>query len=273
MDPVYLVALFCFGLVFGSFANVVVWRVPRGESLAAPGSHCPACDRPIRWSDNIPVVSWVLLRGRCRDCGSLISRRYPLIEASSGLLWLTAGLAFGPSPALMAAVPFFYLLMILGAIDLETGRLPNPIVSLLAAVGVAAALTSQLTGFRIAPLVGLGAEGVLAQPSAAAFSGVVLGGLSSAGLSFGYERLRGTTGLGFGDVKLLAAMGLFLGPYVVLAMFLGSLLGTLALPFMSSLRGVPLSTARIRFGPFLALGGLLSAVAGPALLRWYIGLF
>jgi leader peptidase (prepilin peptidase)/N-methyltransferase len=85
-----------FGLLFGSFANVLIWRVPRGESIASPGSHCPGCDAPIAWYDNIPVVSWLVLRGRCRTCGTRIAFRYPLVELASGVLFVTAAIAFGP---------------------------------------------------------------------------------------------------------------------------------------------------------------------------------
>jgi leader peptidase (prepilin peptidase) / N-methyltransferase len=91
----YLVALFLSGLVFGSFGNVVIWRFPRGESLSHPGSHCPACETPIRWHDNVPLLSWLLLRARCRSCGSPIPPRYPVVELLGGLLWLAAGWRFG----------------------------------------------------------------------------------------------------------------------------------------------------------------------------------
>jgi leader peptidase (prepilin peptidase)/N-methyltransferase len=114
---VYLAVLAVSGLLFGSFANVLIWRVPRGESIVRPASHCPSCGRPIRPLDNVPIVSWLVLRGRCRDCGERIDIRYPAVEALSGLLWLAAGLAFGPTPRAAAAVAFFYLLMVLAVID------------------------------------------------------------------------------------------------------------------------------------------------------------
>ncbi|MRR35468.1 prepilin peptidase, partial [bacterium] len=127
-----LIAL-VFGLVFGSFANVVIWRFPRGESLSAPASHCPLCERPIRWRDNIPVVSWVILRARCRDCGTPIHWRYPAVELLTALLWVLAVLKFGATPRAVMTACVFYLLVILAFIDLDVRRLPNPIVALLAA--------------------------------------------------------------------------------------------------------------------------------------------
>jgi len=257
-----------FGLLFGSFANVLIWRFPRGESVVSPGSHCPSCDHPIRWHDNIPLVSWLVLRGRCRDCGAAISGRYPLVELLSGLLWLAAGLAFGLSVRSVACVIFFYMLLVLTFIDLDTYRLPNAIVGFLALAGLVGAVTAQLTGVPITPLAAAG-EGVLAQPLVAALVGVALGvGLSGA-IAGLYGLLRGRTGLGAGDVKLLGAMGLFLGPYVLLALLVGSLAGAVGGVIDASRSGESVATHRVPFGPYLALGGVVSALTGPAIWAWY----
>jgi leader peptidase (prepilin peptidase)/N-methyltransferase len=265
----YLIALFVFGLVFGSFGNVVIWRLPRGESLSSPGSHCPSCGHPVRPRDNVPVVSWLLLRGRCRDCGAPISVRYPVIEFASGGLWVLAGLAFGVSWSAAVAVVLFYVLLLLAAIDLDTMRLPNPLVALLAVTGLAAAVASQLTGVPVAPLTPLPSAGWLSQPLAAALFGVVVGGAVPIGIAYAYMALRKRKGMGEGDFKLIGAAGLFLGPYVLVALLLGSLLG--AVSGLALARGEgPLSSRRFPFGPFLAAGIILAAVAGPALMRWYL---
>jgi leader peptidase (prepilin peptidase)/N-methyltransferase len=261
-----------FGLLWGSFANVVIWRLPRGESVVSPGSHCPSCDMPIRWYDNLPVLAWLLLRGRCRDCGEPISIRYPLVELFSGALWFSAGARFGFSVQTVTCVLFFYLLLLLSFIDLDTYRLPNNLVGALAVIGLAGALSTQLTGTPVAPLVGTGPSGLLGSPLATSAIGGVLGAGLSWGIAAIYGRVRGTAGLGMGDVKLLGAMGFFLGPYVVMSLFLGSLVGAVAGLLQARGAGEALSSRRIPFGPFLALGAVVSVLAGPALWGWYAAL-
>ena len=270
----YLIFLGAFGLLFGSFGNVLIWRVPRGESIVSPGSHCPSCAHDVRWYDNIPVASWLVLHGRCRDCGAPIPARYPVIELASGALWVFAGLWWGFSSATPLAIAFLYLLLVLSAIDLDTRRLPTPLVSALAVVGVLAAVAAQLTGLSFGPLTGLATAGWLAQPAAAAATGFAAGAGVSILIAMVYRAVRGHDGLGFGDVRLLGAMGLVLGPFVLLAYALGNIIGVLvAVPqaLLAKKRG-PLSARSIPFGPFLALGGALTALWGPAMWSWYLGL-
>jgi len=260
-----------FGLLFGSFANVLIWRFPRGESVASPGSHCPVCEHPIRWYDNVPLVSWLVLRGRCRDCATPISPRYPLVELLSGLLWAAAGVRFGPSVQSLACVVLFYTLLVLTFIDLDTFRLPNAIVATLAIAGLFGAVASQLSGVPIAPLAAAG-TGLLAQPLVSALLGASLGAGISGGIAGLYGLLRGRTGLGAGDVKLLGAMGLFLGPYVVLALFVGSVAGAVGGLIDAARSGESASTHRVPFGPYLAFGGVVTALTGPAAWAWYLSL-
>ena len=270
----YLICLGAFGLLFGSFGNVLIWRVPRGESIVSPPSHCPRCGHDVRWYDNIPVVSWLVLRGRCRDCGEPISARYPVIEFTSGALWVLAGWVWGFTAAAPLAVAFLYLLLILSAIDLDTRRLPTPIVAALAIVGALAAIAAQITGLPFGPLVGVASSGWLAQPLAAAVVGFAAGAGVSMAIALLYRAIRGRDGLGFGDVRLLGAMGLILGPFVLLAYALGNIIGVLvAFPQMLlSRKGGPLSARSIPFGPFLALGGVMTALWGPAMWVWYLRL-
>ena len=261
-----------FGLLFGSFANVLIWRFPRGESVAFPGSHCPKCDHPIRWYDNVPLVSWLVLRGRCRDCGTAISARYPLVELLSGVLWAVAGIRFGVTAQSVVCAAFFYILLVLTFIDLDTFRLPNAIVATLAVAGAVGAVVSQVTGIALVPLaVGSGA-GWMGQPLVAAAVGAALGAGLSGGVAALYGRVRGRTGLGLGDVKLLGAMGIFLGPYVLLALFAGSALGAVIGLVDAARSRESASTHRVPFGPYLALGGVLSALGGPAAWAWYLSL-
>ncbi len=257
-----------FGLLFGSFANVVIWRMPRGESVASPGSHCPGCDSPIAWYDNIPVVSWIVLRARCRSCGVRIPLRYPLVELASGALFAAAALTFGPGARAVLAAAFFWFLLVLSVIDLDHLRLPNALVGVLASIGAACAIASEVTGVPLSPLLVSADSGVLAHPLAASALGAVLGAGLSGGIAFTYGVLRGKRGLGMGDVKLLGALGIFLGPYVLLALFFASILG--AVVGLIAARGGRLSEARIPFGPWLAAGGMLAAVIGPAVMSWYL---
>lgn len=266
----FFLVLGLFGLVFGSFANVVIWRLPRGESLSTPSSHCPRCAAPIAPYDNIPVLSWLLLRGRCRSCGEPIAVRYPLVELLSAALWLLAGAAFGATVRMVFAVALFYLLMVLSFIDLDHLRLPNELVGLLAAIGALGVVCSTLSGSPALPLVGIAPSGLLASPLTAALAGALLGGVPVLLLAWGYRALRGRSGLGMGDVKLLAVLGVYVGPYVLLALMVGSIAGVVA--GLSGARGERLLQRRIPFGPFLALGGVVAALAGPAVWHWYLGL-
>lgn len=265
-----LVVLAVLGLAFGSFANVVIWRFPRGESLSHPPSHCPVCDSPIRPRDNVPVVSWLLLRGRCRSCGTPISMRYPLVESLSAALWVIAGAVFGWSWQTPAAAFFFYLLLILAFIDLDTMRLPNGLVAIVFVAGVGLAALAQFTVVNAVPLVPLG-RGVLASPLAVSLIGSVVSAGVALGIAAAYAAVRQAQGFGMGDVKLLGAIGAFLGAYGLLVLFVGSLLGAVYGILAARARGLSLRS-RIPFGPFLALGAVVVTVTGPAVWTWYLGL-
>jgi len=217
------VSLALFGLVFGSFANVVIWRLPRGESLSHPDSHCPVCETPIQWRDNVPVLSWLLLRGRCRACGVAISPRYPIVELMSGCLWVLAGWRFGFSAQTLFAVIFFYLLLILGWIDIDTMRLPNVLVGLLAIVGLIGAVFAQVTGVLAVPLIGLGS--MESSPIVVAVLGALLASVPALALSLILGALLKRPALGMGDVKLLGVIGIFLGVYGLMTLFVGSVVG------------------------------------------------
>jgi leader peptidase (prepilin peptidase)/N-methyltransferase len=269
----YLVWLGLFGLVFGSFANVLIWRVPRGESIVSPGSHCPRCGHDVRWYDNLPVVSWLVLRGRCRDCGEPISIRYPIVEFASGALWVLVGVHWGISAATPGAIALFYLLLVLSAIDIDTRRLPTVLVAALAGVGIGAALFSQVTGTPAGPLIGVASSGILSYPLASAATGFVLGGGIAFAIGEVYSRLRSRSGLGFGDVRLLGALGLFLGPYVLLAFVLANIAGLFGgLAGMARRPKDGQGPASIPFGPYLALGAVATALWGPAMWLWYLHL-
>ena len=271
LDAFLYVASFLFGLVFGSFGNVVIWRLPRNESLSVPASHCPQCGTPIAWHDNIPLVSWLVLLGKCRSCGEPISVRYPAVELATGLLWLAAALRFGSSARTVAAIVFFYVLLLLAFIDLDTMRLPNSLVGFLGVAGVLGVAYSQLTGQPLLPLTTFGA-GAFAAPALGAGLGVLLSAGTMFLIAVTYARIRGLKGFGAGDIKLLAVIGLFLGPYGLLVMFLASVGGSIW-GIAASRRAEEGMRHKFPFGPFLALSAVIVALGGEWLVSTYVHLF
>ena len=245
------------GLAAGSFANVVIHRVPRRESVARPGSRCPSCGAPIAWRDNVPVVGWLLLRGRCRTCRAPISARYPLVELAMGLLWflltlrlITAGLGW----AVPAYLALAFICLVLAVIDASTRLLPNRITY--PAFPVVAGLLTVAS-------LGLGDLGRLGRGLLAA---VAVGGF------FLVLALVSPRGMGLGDVKLAPTLGLALGwlswGTVAVGVFAAFLLGGLA-----GLAGmVALGLSRkslLPFGPWLVAGALLAVLAGGEVAGWY----
>jgi leader peptidase (prepilin peptidase)/N-methyltransferase len=243
------------GLVVGSYLNVLVHRLPRGLSTVTPRSRCPACGAPIRARDNLPVVSWLLLRGRCRDCRAPIPARYPLIEATAGLLFAACVAAFGFSLEALAAAVLGALLLALAAIDREHFLLPDR----LTLPGLAAGLA-----FQLALPSGSLARGV---------AGALVGGGLLLALAGAWELVRGVEGMGLGDVKMLAMIGAFLGVGgVVVTLVVGTFAGSIAgLALM--LRGRGTLSSQLPFGVFLAAGGAVALFAAEALVGAYLGLF
>jgi leader peptidase (prepilin peptidase)/N-methyltransferase len=257
------------GMITGSFLNVVIWRLPRGESLVSPGSACPKCGHPIRWWDNVPVLSWLILRGKCRDCGAPISRRYPAIELATGLMfagvawWLLAAVA--PSlpfaASVVAAVAFFYLAAIsiaLTLIDLDTHTLPNAIV-----------LPAYIVG-----LVLLGTASILSLDAESIIRGAI--GMAAMFVAYLVMALVYPGGMGWGDVKLAGVLGLFLGwlglgPLIVGA-FAAFLLGGLFAIILLIFRRVGRKTG-IPFGPWMLVGAWVGVFAGKVILDGYLALF
>jgi leader peptidase (prepilin peptidase)/N-methyltransferase len=245
-SPPEIVAGFLFGAVIGSFLNVVAHRVPAGESLVSPGSRCPECGAPVRPYDNIPVVSWLLLRGRCRNCGTRISARYPLVELATAAAFAAVVAARGFDDDLVLELPFVAALIALAAIDFDHKLLPNKIVYPLAAWGVIATLLVDRDDF---------VENLIAGAAAFAF-------LLAAVIA--YPR-----GMGMGDVKLAGAMGLYLGVSVIPALLVAFLSGSVVGGVILAREGAGARKKAIPFGVFLALGGIVAVLAGPELVDLY----
>jgi leader peptidase (prepilin peptidase)/N-methyltransferase len=242
------------GLVFGSFANVVVYRLPLKRSIVRPGSHCPSCGEPLRPRDNIPVISWLLLRGRCYNCREAISIRYPAIEALTGLLFALAAWRIRPATDLIAYLPLLWVLVVLSFIDLEHKLLPNRIV--------VPAMASGIVLLGIAASFGPGVH-----PWLRALAG---GAVAFAG--FFVLALISPRGMGMGDVKLSAVLGLALAYQGWGRLFVGFLIAFAA----GAVGGIALVAARragmkseVPFGPYLALGTIVSVLfGGPLVHAW-----
>lgn len=256
MTEVAIVLSCVLGLAVGSFLNVVVWRVPRGESVVRPASHCPRCGHMVRSRDNIPVVSWLLLRGRCRDCGEPISPRYPAVELGTAIAFGLVAWWIGWSVLLPAYLYLAAISVCLSLIDLDVRRLPDAIV---------------LPSWIIAPaLLGLAAA---AEGDGAAMLRA-LAGAAAVGLFFLVAAIAYPAGMGLGDVKLSPVLGLYLGYVgwgaVVVGMFgaflLGAIVGVAVLVVTRDRK------AGIPFGPWMIVGTWIGLVVGQSLFESYLSL-
>ena len=243
-----------FGLIVGSFLNVCIYRLPRKQSVVWPASRCTSCGRGLAWFENVPVVSWLVLRGRCRGCGAPISPMYPIIEATTGALFGAVMYWYGPTPLGLVRMLFGSAMIVLFVIDLQHRILPNVITVPGTVLGVILSL-------------------FLPPGIVAALVGVLVGGGLLYGIGEAYYRVRGVEGMGMGDVKMLAMIGAFLGWQLVLvtiivASFGGAVFGVLLL---ATRRGT--MQAALPFGTFLAVGAAFAAVVGEPLVSWYLAFY
>jgi leader peptidase (prepilin peptidase)/N-methyltransferase len=239
------------GAIFGSFLNVVTYRLPRRESLITPASHCPACGTPVKPYDNIPVLSWLLLRGHCRSCAQPISPRYPLVEGFTAALCGAAVLTHHSAVAIALSILVVVLVVPIAVIDLEHRIIPNRITAPGAVLALALGLALDPAG-QPERLIAAAAAGGFLLIAALAYPG----------------------GMGMGDVKLAAVLGLCLGASVAPAMLVAMLTGVLAGAVVIARNGATAGRkTAVPFGPFLALGALVAVFAGPALVDLYINHF
>jgi leader peptidase (prepilin peptidase)/N-methyltransferase len=236
------------GAIGGSFLNVVVYRLPRHESLVSPASHCTRCGTPVRPYDNIPILSYLLLRGHCRSCSAPISPRYPLVEALTAALCVGAVIAHSSAAAIALSIALILIVVPAALIDLEHRIIPNRITALGAVTAVVIGLALDPGGEPERLICGAGAGGLL-----------LLAALAYPG------------GMGMGDVKLAAVMGLLLGrsvaPAVLIALVAGVVAGAVLIAGKDTGEG---RRTAIPFGPFLALGALVSVFVGPAIVHAYV---
>jgi len=254
VTPQLTLLLGVLGLVVGSFLNVCIYRLPRGQSVNWPASRCTTCDRSLAWYENIPVVSWVVLRGRCRTCGERISVMYPIVEVITAALFIAGYVIYGWTPLLAVRLAFTCAMIVLFVIDLQHYLLPNVIT-----------VPGIVIGFALSLVLPPGWK--------ASLIGLIAGGGLLFAIAEAWYRFRGIEGLGMGDVKMLAMIGAFLGwklmlVTLVLSSFAGSLIGVGAIAL-----GRGGMKSMLPFGTFLAVGALTAAVAGDVILNWYLGFY
>jgi leader peptidase (prepilin peptidase)/N-methyltransferase len=253
-ETFFLVVAGLFGLLVGSFLNVCIFRLPRGTSIVWPASACGSCRRELRWFENIPIVSWVVLGAKCARCKAPISLQYPLVEAITAVLFVLVVATTPAGPQLAARLLFVCALIVLFGIDLEHQILPNSITLPGIVIGVLFSLAGP-PGWR------------------ASLLGVLLGGGVLYAIAWGYYAVRREEGLGMGDVKMLGMIGAFLGwQAVLLTLVLASLSGALIGVAMISLQRGSMKYA-LPFGTFLAIGAVVAMLAGQPIIDWYVGFY
>ena len=263
------------GLFFGSFLNVCIARLPLGESVVAPRSRCPRCRTQISWYDNVPVVSYLLLRGRCRACGQPISPRYPAVEVLNGLCYFWTAREFGLNGEALLLMAFCSSLIVITFIDLDHQIIPDVITLPGMLVGLAAA------PFFLSPLAEplprflgrfLGSDATYLSALCQSALGLLAGASPLFLIGWLWEKVRHVEAMGGGDIKLMGMVGSFLGwKGAFLTIMIGALGGSLVGGALI-LAGKHEADRVIPFGPFLAVGAAVSAFYGPGLIAWYLGL-
>src|SRR6266540_2817918 len=252
LPVVFYIFVFIFGALVGSFLNVCIYRLPKEESVVFPPSHCPACDYKIPFYDNVPILSYLLLRGKCRSCGTSISPQYPLVEGLNGLLTLFLFMKFGPTLAFFLLFLFCSALVVITFIDLEHQIIPDVISLPGIVVGFVASFFIPQLGWQNSLI------------------GILVGGGSLYLVAYLYQLFTKKEGMGGGDIKLLAMMGAFFGwkaiPFII---FVSSLVGSVIGVTIMLIQKKD-SKLAIPFGPFLAFGALLYIFFGRQMIHWYL---
>lgn len=255
MEWFYYGIFFVLGAIFGSFGNVVIYRLPKEESVVKPGSHCYSCQQPVKWFDNIPILSWFILRGKCRNCGAKFSFRYALVEIIMAGLFVLSYHYVGISWSLVEYLLFIFGLVVCTFIDLDHMILPDELTLSGIVIGLVGALINPHREFLDA------------------LFGVLMGGGFLWGMAYVYYLLTKQEGMGGGDIKLLAWIGALLGwkaiPFVIMtSAIIGSVVGIIA----ARKQKAGLKTV-IPFGPYLALAAILYLFGGETIALWYLDLF
>jgi leader peptidase (prepilin peptidase)/N-methyltransferase len=248
-----IIAAFIIGLVIGSFLNVCIYRIPEGKSIISPPSHCPNCGERIKWYDNIPVISYLLLRGKCRNCGSPISIQYPLVELLTGFLTAAVVYKFGLTLTALYYAVFIWSLIVISLIDIKTMLVP-----------VKLCYFTMLFGILLSPFI-----------PQITFKDSVLGASFGAGIILfiieTYYVITGKEGMGYGDANIMAVVGAFLGwKNILVTLFFASLVGAVIGIVLMATKGKNFKSA-LPFGPFISIGAVIALFFGNQLINWYLG--
>lgn len=261
-----LILIIIVGLAFGSFANVLIYRIPKDRSIIKPRSSCPECGSEIFWYDNIPLISWIILKGKCRNCRSPIPVKYPLVEALSAIIFVISYLLFGLSINSLVATLFLYVLLVVSFIDLEVRIIPNKIIYPAILIAISLSAIFYLIGKPLLPLLGRKSLATSFFSGLAVFLLILI-------IDFLGRIVYKKEGIGAGDIKLSFFMGIILGYHVFLAVFfaflLGAVIGLLTLTIRKKRKN---DDAYMPMGPFLSLGSFLAIVCGEKILNWYLRL-
>lgn len=250
-DWLVLLVIFIMGACIGSFLNVCICRLPESRSIVTPPSACPRCGSPIKFYDNIPIISYLVLFGKCRICATSISMRYPLVEALTGLLAVAAAVRFGISIDFMVYFAFISALVTITFIDLDHQIIPDVISLPGIPIGLACALMVSSVSFKDSLI------------------GALIGGGSLFLVAWGYQQFTGKEGMGGGDIKLLAMIGAFIGwQGVFFTIFVSSAIGSIIGLFLMLVARKDLKFA-VPFGPFLSIGAIAYLFFGPEVIFWY----
>lgn len=258
--PLLYVFWAAIGLCIGSYLNVVIYRVPLKMSTAHPPSHCPGCDSPIKWYDNIPILSYIFLGGKCRNCGCRISPRYMFVEAANMLLWLACALIHGPTSLPFAVISSIAcsVLLCVAFIDLEHMYIPDRFQIFLLVLGIGALVSSLFIPDGISWVLRL--------------IGLAVGGGAFTAIYFLFLWIRKVEGMGIGDIKLMAVLGLLMGPWLLLiTVLIASLSAAVILVIAQKRQGE--NGKEYPFAPFIAAGALIALLFGQQIQSFYLGLF
>jgi leader peptidase (prepilin peptidase) / N-methyltransferase len=255
-DWFFWLAAAAVGASLGSFLNVCIYRWPEDQSVISPPSRCPACETPLRWKDNIPIIGWLLLRGRCRYCGVGVSGQYPLIELATSLIWVAAVVRFGVELEALRSATFLTILLGIAMTDARAMVIPDQFTLIGAAIGLALSFASG---------------GITPQQ---AFTGAVVGYVLLWAVKLVAEKALRKPALGVGDIHMMLLVGAFTGlAGMLLTLMLGSLLGVLIGVPLSALRGrLSALNTYLPLGTFLAMGAAIAHIWGPAIIAWYLAL-
>jgi leader peptidase (prepilin peptidase)/N-methyltransferase len=247
----YLIA-FISGTIIGSFLNVCIYRIPEGESVIYPYSHCPECGERIKWYDNIPVISYLILRGKCRNCGKKISVQYPLVELLTGILTTGVVYRYGLSFVSFYFLILIYVLIVVSMIDLKTMFVPIKLCYFAMVTGILLSLFVPVISFK---------DSIL---GASFGAGIILFIIET------YYIFTGKEGMGYGDASIMAIIGAFLGwEKVLLTIFFASLIGSVAGIIIMVVKGKNTKFA-LPFGPFLSAGAYITMMSGSEIIKWYL---